>query len=99
MCGYLGGDRVVTLQGDLRVQLICAEQWPSSIEHVLQPRIGELRCNQCDKHQSRVELRIDDPGIEGNARQDNAGTPRPTDNSRLMLATQIFRLREAIPSD
>src|SRR5215471_12134085 len=48
------------------------EQWPTSMEHVLQPGTSELGRNHSDKHQSRVELGIDDPGVEGNAREDDA---------------------------
>jgi hypothetical protein len=44
------------------------------MEHILQPRTSDLGRNHSDKHQSRVELGIDDLGIESDARQDDAGT-------------------------
>ena len=44
------------------------------MENVLQPGTSELGRDHSHKHQSRVELRVDNPGVERDARQDDAGT-------------------------
>jgi hypothetical protein len=73
-CRPCGNCVIALCDDDLRFHFVRAQQWPPSIENVLQPRTSELGRNHSDKHESRVELGVDDPGVEGDAGYDDAGT-------------------------
>src|SRR5579884_1468122 len=64
--GFLGR-RVWTTKSRRR-----REQWPTLLQHVIQPCSGDLRCEDRHEHQRRVELGADDACIEGDASQHDA---------------------------
>ena len=85
---------VIGRHGDLGRSPVRAEQWPAAMEHILQPRTCKLRRNDGNQHQSRVELGVNDPGIEGDARQDDAGAATGIGRER-----QIDEIKAAEPSE
>jgi hypothetical protein len=64
------------------------------MEDIFQPRPGKLRRNHSHKDQCRVELGIDDPGVEGDAPQNDARTAARICRQREIDEVKVVEARQ-----